>query len=481
MTARPILIAALLLPSSAFAATLTVGPGGTFANIGGALGNANDGDVIEVEAGNYNGSLFIDVDVTIVGVGGSGAVTIQAGNSEVLEIWAADVVLEGLTIEGNAQHGLFVHGGSFVEASDVHVVGFDSGTDGAGILMEDASLLLIDSVVANNYSDDDGAGIDLDNSLLIADNTEFANNIAWDNGGAIRSTNSEVDVDGSFFNGNEAADGGAIQLSGGTLTVVNALFRNNAADATGGAILGSNGTEITVSDTTLHSNTADWGGAIYSRSFMWISGAVFQENEAYQTGGAVRWSADGFGTSELVIEASTFLDNISADIGGGVAASSSGSVRGNIELYDSTFTRNIAARGGGLSTSTNSTILAQRNTFCSNSGANSSGGVRVLDSAFNGQVWTNNVFVENVSANFGGGMFISNSGDAEIINNTFLGNDAPDGGNLYSEFANVALLNNIMAFSPNGNGYVSDTNAGQRNHNLWWSNSASDVGGALSA
>ena len=49
----------LLLPSAASAATLTVGPSGTYATIGAAVSAAVDDDTIDVEAGTYNEEVSV--------------------------------------------------------------------------------------------------------------------------------------------------------------------------------------------------------------------------------------------------------------------------------------------------------------------------------------------------------------------------------------------------------------------------------------
>ncbi|NCG19572.1 MAG: hypothetical protein GWP91_11245, partial [Rhodobacterales bacterium] len=192
MTARPILIAALLVPSSAFAVTLTVGPTGSYPTINAALANANDGDTIEIEAGTYIEALAINNDLTIVGIGGSSAVFIQSGAPQVIDINNRDVILEGLTIQGNANHGMWVHNSASLQATDVQVVGINSNTDGAGMLVQSSDVSLVDCVFDQNHSDDDGGAIDIDSGLLIAEDTQFLGNSANDDGGAIRAAFSDV-------------------------------------------------------------------------------------------------------------------------------------------------------------------------------------------------------------------------------------------------------------------------------------------------
>ncbi|NCG21668.1 MAG: hypothetical protein GWP91_21850, partial [Rhodobacterales bacterium] len=298
-------------------------------------------------------------------------------------------------------------------------------------------------------------------------------------GGGLVGSDSDVNIDGTVFRLNRGEDGGGVLWSGGVATLTNTVFDGNEAGSTGGGVRAEAGAELFISDSSFTGNSADFGGAIYGRGTVWVTNVSVLGNEAGVNGGGLRWFPDGFDGSTLLVEDSVFQDNIAGDIGGGIASASTGGVQGEIEVLDSNFTRNFALRGGGLSTENNNGLVVQRNIFCGNSGTNSSGAARVLGSALNGQLWTNNVFVENTSIGFGGGIFMSDSGDAEIINNTFLANDAPDGGNLYTELTTVDVYNNIIAFAPDGGGYSADSNGGERNYNLWFSNTPSDATGNL--
>ncbi|NOY92494.1 MAG: nitrous oxide reductase family maturation protein NosD [Deltaproteobacteria bacterium] len=159
----------LLAASSARAETLRVGDGGR--SLADTIALANDGDVVEVPAGEWPGRIRIEKRITLRGEG-----TIDGGGEgRVIEIIAPGVVVEGLTIEGSGSNisgpdaciyiepsavgavvrgnlvrdcafGIWVHTTPRVELLDNHIIGRADvrvADRGNGIQLFDASHLVI--------------------------------------------------------------------------------------------------------------------------------------------------------------------------------------------------------------------------------------------------------------------------------------------------------------------------------------------------
>ncbi|MCA9572872.1 MAG: hypothetical protein KC656_33775, partial [Myxococcales bacterium] len=85
---------AVLLPTTAWADTLKVGPGG-FATLQAAVAAAQDGDVLQIAQGTYDGPLELDVDLELLAAGN---VVVRAQGASVLDIHDATVKLVGLDL-----------------------------------------------------------------------------------------------------------------------------------------------------------------------------------------------------------------------------------------------------------------------------------------------------------------------------------------------------------------------------------------------
>ena len=79
------------------AATLTVGPTGQFQSIQRAITAAQSGDVIEVHAGTYNENLFVDKQLSLIGI--DRPILHGNGNGSVLVITADSCLFRGFHVE----------------------------------------------------------------------------------------------------------------------------------------------------------------------------------------------------------------------------------------------------------------------------------------------------------------------------------------------------------------------------------------------
>ena len=159
---------AALLPTSAFAATLSVGPGKTYTKPCAAIAVAQAGDVIEVDAaGNYAGDTCAwgTDNLTVRGVGGRAKIDLTgvppAQKKGIFTISAPNATIENFELSNAA-----------ISQAD--------GNNGAGIRHQGTNL-----TVRNCYFHDDQNGILGSPSVdgqgaVIIESSEFANNGAGD-------------------------------------------------------------------------------------------------------------------------------------------------------------------------------------------------------------------------------------------------------------------------------------------------------------
>ena len=151
-----------------------------------------------------------------------------------------------LTLSGNnASRVLNINiagAGAAVTVSGVTITG-GAASNGAGFLVQDDALTLIDSaIVGNKAAAGDGGGIHVQagGSLTVRSSTISGNSSNW--GGGI-----------NFYNG------------GGSLTFENSTLSGNTANSAGGGVYfnGSSGNGIVVRNSTITANSAGSGGGIY--------------------------------------------------------------------------------------------------------------------------------------------------------------------------------------------------------------------------
>ena len=174
----------------------------------------------------------------------------QQGDNSYHVVYISDTddstVLDGFTIQGGYANGfgedrdgagIFLKNASSI-LTNLKIVDNYAQVDGAGVYSQGGRLNLTNSELFNNEAVNNGGGIHLDSSATI-ENVDFFNNIAWKGGGISLYTwyDPDVTLENVNFSGNQAGlEGGAIygvqssyELNGGT-------FKNNSATQQGGAI-----------------------------------------------------------------------------------------------------------------------------------------------------------------------------------------------------------------------------------------------------
>lgn len=205
---------------------------------------------------------------------------------------------------------------------------------------------------------------------------------------------------------------------------------------------------LIVQDSVIAKNHTDHGGGIRNvwTGSLVVSNTIFSDNQAdYLWGGGV-WNNGVINVSD-----STFSNNQSWDYGGGLAMSTEDSWPPPTGIVrNSTFMGNRGVVGGGITVFTGQ-LLVENSTFLSNTavdgyGTGGSGGGIYSNGAL---TVTNSTFISNTTPGQGGGIESTSSGRRVLVNNTFSGNRAVNGGGIYNN-GTLHAWNNIIAHSPTG-------------------------------
>ena len=285
-------------------------------------------------------------------------------------------------------------------------------------------------------------------------------------GGAIRSSNSIVVAKNLDLSSNMSLNGGAIYIDQSTFFLVDASVYLNSCDSMGGAIYVQN-SQLELSDVEMNNNSGYFGGAIYmdSSSVVAVNNSDFLNNGAFW-GGAISTigagkleisesffnsnTANGWDPASdpdfpsyggggaiyqeyadtLKVTGTTFtINNASAGPGGAIASYHGGEVI----LNDLVLGNNNAAGGGGAVTTLRPENITFTNSIIENnqSQGNSGGGVFIGSESNDASITvpgslSHLTFVNNYAQIGGGGLFLWNTVDFDILHCTFVGNEAND-------------------------------------------------------
>ena len=221
-------------------------------------------------------------------------------------------------------------------------------------------------------------------------------------------------IEGFTFTNNTAQNGGAIYTRSSDPVFAACTFTNNTAEY-GGVMYNRDGSP-TFSNCTFNSNTANDGGGVYNffyNTYMTPSftNCTFTNNTANR-GGAI--FNDG---GELALTDCVFSSN-NANLGGGGLCNYSGSPT----LTDCEFIGNVSGIDGGGMLNTDSSPTVTNCIFTSNTANDSGGGISCYAATITGCA-----FIQNTATN-GGGIFSSGSdeNDSPTISNSNFCENNPD-------------------------------------------------------
>ena len=249
----------------------------------------------------------------------------------------------------------------------------------------------------------------------------------------------------------------------GTLTATNVTFKNSiayskysqatnlvnsASNSFGGAIYSAYHkdytAEVYIDDCTFINNTAEYGGAIYlDGGSLDIKNSRFLNNYAYNFGGAIACEDN----SRINIEKSKFINSKSVnDAGGAIYVKNSKLTANDITISNSTSTF------GSAITSLSSTMMLNRITADNNIAEYEGGAIYQFYGSFT--LRNSNLF--NNAAKNGGALFIDNTTQTILYQNTFTNNTASDYGGAVYSLLNVKTRINYNEYYNNSAEFEND-------------------------
>ena len=413
---------------------------------------------------------------------------------------------------------------------------------GGGISADDRSVLNLSGSTFTNNSAVFGAGIHLEGSRLSCmSDVKFEHNLAEYQGGGLRVVNSAVDCKGRItFRNNMAQDGGGISaglesdlilagkvtftnnsaFDGGGVQMRNSImnfkdyitFENNVAQYQGGGIYLDNCTLVCNGDILFRNNTAYFGGGIgaaWGSDVTLRGSANFTGNSAMYGGGIdledseLSCSGDGMNCRSqescgyTTYESIQFLNDSAektdhfhtilftenkAGSGGGIRV-----LNGSVSITrGSYFIGNMAEFGGAITAGDTTNLTAAGTiTMVSNSAKDTGGAILMYENSY--MTFSGSLRLSGNYAQYGGGMFLTNSNlmlTGEII---FQHNKATYGGGIhgtntcFSICGDASFIENIAVMNGGGMSLTSSSHYFLANNTnmSFTDNYAGQYGGAI--
>ncbi len=372
--------------------------------------------------------------------------------------------VDNTTVEMNVAHGdeadnggggIFNNGGRLTLANETSIMSNSAtGTagSGGGIFSTDGRVLIFNTTIDSNSAARAGGGVEIVDGFMLFTNSTISDNdvgvtfaASPGNGGGLHVSGNDASVyfTNTLISGNIAAsEGGGLWGQSGSLlrvdsgtVVTNNTAQGDNADNGGGGIF-NNGGRLTIFEATISDNIADGdsgsgGGLFSSDGVVLVFDSTFDGNAAARAGGGIE-VIDGY--TQLT---GTTLSNNNAGISITAAPGSGGAVHvsGNestFVLVNSNVVGNSAQnQGGGLWNQTGSDMfLNGGNRIEGNSSVSGVGGGVYTRGFFQS---VDSVFEDNSSGDNGGGIFITSTGSADVMDSTLLGNTAMSGGGIFNE------------------------------------------------
>ncbi len=300
-----------------------------------AVDDAQDGDIIAVCPGVYEGYVEINgKDIQLYGLGEIGAVILTNPNGiapimAALSIMNQSVVTLSNIAFHNTQYGLSV---SF---SDLTVYnGHFTGNDTALWIYRGSTVQVVSCVFKNNEANSVGGaaikafGTAVDPTVLRVNESSFAENTAHGDGGAIlllgdaahyanteRSAGITAQIINSDFTDDFASRGGSISAQYARVQLSHLTINSSSASMRGGA-LHVQASVFAGNDLILSQNTANEGGALYigaPTSATHLVNSSFANNVSTDTlgisGGGIDFYLPSTSSFKLRMSGVSFLDN----------------------------------------------------------------------------------------------------------------------------------------------------------------------------
>lgn len=444
-----------------------------------ALDAANDGDLIKMAGGTYNGVRNDDGRVHHARIEKS--VVIQGGyfprtdNNIVTEgihtqnDWEDPHPVENPTIIDVGDQGrvFFITGNvtptiSFLTLRRGNAITLSDGPaggsgGGGGAIYVDGATPIFENVIVEDSRANYGSGFYLRNAggnykgVTVVENGSGVSN---GKGGAFYIEGGQPTLQNMTIQSNVAVTGAAIYLDNTAATLRQNTIQSNG-DATtldGGGIYDTGGGATIISN-TVASNQAQHGGGLYlANSNATLRGNIIDNNHAginpppttqldalgaglYVVGGAPLVTGNTISNNQAIHPA--------LSLGGGLYLAQT-----EVNLTGNTITGNQAHRGAGLYFAATVDIVVQDNTISNNLAQSpdetlraAGGGVYFSSAVIS---FTHNSIAQN-SAVFGAGLYVAGLGHTQLGQNTLTGNvSSKDGGGVYLDGSDAELEANIL-------------------------------------
>ncbi len=371
--------------------------------------------------------------------GGDDIIAFHAGLTGTITVTSWLVIDSNVTIQGPGAELLTISGGNTTRVFLVK--------DGVTATID--GLTISDGQVGSNER---GGGIMITSSTLTITNSAFSGNYGgW--GGAVAASWSTLTITDSTFSGNEGYIGAAIHSDDSVLRIEKTTVEHNDSSYVAGGVSSMGTGSVTIVASIFTDNTGDgsaFGGAVYAegRNDLTVIDSTFFNNDAGPLGSFGGAIAKSFGT--LTVTGSSFVENKSDGAGGAIYSSSA-----TMHISDSEFVENTSWGGGAIhadgeqaaNTINNSTF--DRNRAVYDGGALYAGvPVTIVNSTFTGNTAKN-----------GGGMAVLHwlsASDFVVANSTFSGNSATDRGNSIATWSRMTIAGSIFADQDGSSCWVND-------------------------
>ena len=278
-------------------------------------------------------------------------------------------------------------------------------------------------------------------SLKSASDPIMRNNVASIMGGAVyldqgnfRLNKGTVTANGFINAGTaEVNSGGAIYVAGGDFNMYGGTVSNNLAENNGGAVAISKG-DFKMNAGALSGNTASWGGAVHlSGGTFTMSGTeqttVISGNTAVVEAGAVFVTYNGSDRGKFVMNGGLITLNTNTSTSDQDGAGAVFVFGGDFEMNAGTISYNTCETYAGAIMVEDGKFTMTGGTISNNTSATYGGGIYV-DCGSSGSVVMENGFIQNNTAEVGGGVYIE-KGNFTIYGGQISSNEAISGGGVY--------------------------------------------------
>ncbi|MEM9773689.1 MAG: choice-of-anchor Q domain-containing protein [Chloroflexota bacterium] len=242
------------------------------------------------------------------------------------------------------------------------------------------------------------------------------------------------------------------------LTIQNGRDENTSpcsefsADCGGGIYVGIDA-GVRISESLVISNTATYGGGIFSEGSLLLENTSVSGNRAFEQGG-------GLYSNYSETRSTNFFNNEATE-GGAIFS------HGYLRLYRNDFISNTAENGGAIYSDIGSLDVTIAN-FIDNVASNNGGGIyndQSMDdsSVIFGGYLSDMTFSGNIAGDNGGGFYNLNGSEIDIVHSTFSENVASGDGGAFYNFNGEFIVFNNSTFSgnfasENGGGIYNEAN-----------------------